>query len=51
MSVVKAMGYFGLLVGPALLGFLAKNEGLQISLSLVAAAFAAIAALSFLSRR
>ncbi|WP_246777673.1 MFS transporter [Rhizobium sp. BG4] len=51
MSVVKAMGYFGLLVGPALLGFLAKNEGLQVSLLLVASAFAAIAALSFLSRK
>ena len=50
MSMVKAMAYFGLLVGPALLGFLAKNAGLEVSLLIVASAFAMIAALSFLSK-
>jgi MFS family permease len=51
MSMVKAMGYLGLLIGPALLGYLAKNAGLEVSLSLVASAFAAIAALSLVSRK
>jgi MFS family permease len=51
MSMVKAMGYLGLLAGPALLGLLAKQAGLQASLLVVSFAFAAIAGLSLLSGR
>ena len=50
MSIVKAMGYLGLLIGPAVLGFLAKSAGLEASMLLVSSVFAAIAVLSFLSR-
>jgi predicted MFS family arabinose efflux permease len=51
MSIVKTMGYLGLLIGPALLGFAAQTFGLGVSLFLVAAAFAFVAAESFYVHR
>lgn len=41
MSRVLTMGYAGLLVGPAVMGFVAKASSLQVSLALVALAVAA----------
>lgn len=41
MSRVLTMGYAGLLVGPAIMGFIAKAASLQVSLALVALAVAA----------
>lgn len=41
MSRVLTMGYAGLLVGPAVMGFVAKAASLQLSLALVALAVAA----------
>lgn len=40
MSRVLTMGYAGLLVGPAVMGFVAKASSLQVSLALVALAVA-----------
>ncbi|WP_018238822.1 MFS transporter [Ensifer sp. BR816] len=42
MSIVTTMGYSGLLLGPALLGFVAQVSSLTISLGLVTLAFALI---------
>jgi MFS family permease len=47
MSIVKTMGYIGLLVGPAFLGSVAQKFGLAVSLLLVASAFVLVAAGSF----
>ena len=44
MSIVTTMGYTGLLVGPAVLGFVAQISNLTVSLGLVMLAFAAISA-------
>ena len=44
MSIVTTMGYSGLLLGPALLGFVAQVSSLTISLGLVMLAFALISA-------
>ncbi|TPK62441.1 MFS transporter [Mesorhizobium sp. B2-4-15] len=43
MSIVTTMGYAGLLVGPALLGFVAQLSSLAVSFGLIAVAFALIA--------
>lgn len=52
MSIVTTMGYTGLLVGPAVLGFVAQISNLTISLGLIVLAFAIISASSFqLARR
>jgi MFS family permease len=51
MSIVKTMGYTGLLVGPALLGSVARASGLEVSLFLVASAFALVVIGSFYIRR
>jgi len=52
MSIVKSMGYVGLLIGPVLLGFLAKKFDLGVSFLLVALAFASIATFSiFMPKR
>jgi len=42
MSIVTTLGYTGLLIGPALLGFIAQISSLTISLALVALSFGAI---------
>lgn len=42
MSIVTTMGYTGLLLGPALLGFVAQTFNLTVSLCLIASAFALI---------
>ncbi|TIY06244.1 MAG: MFS transporter, partial [Mesorhizobium sp.] len=44
MSIVTTMGYAGLLLGPALLGFIAQAWSLAASFGLVCAAFLLIAA-------
>lgn len=43
MSIVTTMGYAGLLLGPALLGFMAQLSSLTTSFGLIAVAFVAIA--------
>ncbi|WDZ81837.1 MFS transporter (plasmid) [Ensifer adhaerens] len=42
MSIVTTLGYSGLLIGPALLGFIAQIPSLTISLALVALSFGVI---------
>lgn len=42
MSIVTTLGYSGLLIGPALLGFIAQISSLIISLALVALSFGVI---------
>ncbi|MGN7807195.1 MFS transporter [Ensifer sp. 22521] len=42
MSIVTTLGYSGLLIGPALLGFIAQISSLTISLALVALSFGVI---------
>lgn len=44
MSIVTTLGYSGLLIGPALLGFIAQVSSLTISLGLVALSFVLISA-------
>ena len=44
MSTVTTMGYAGLLLGPALLGFIAQATALQASFGVVLAAFLVVAA-------
>ena len=44
LATVTTIGYAGLLVGPALIGFVADATSLQLAFVLVAAMFAAIAA-------
>lgn len=52
MSIVTTMGYSGLLLGPALLGFVAQASSLTVSLALIMLAFALISAGTFyLNRR
>ncbi|WP_164923962.1 MFS transporter [Sinorhizobium fredii] len=52
MSIVSTMGYSGLLLGPALLGFVAQVSSLTFSLGLVTLAFGLISAGTFyLNRR
>ncbi|MGB3416221.1 MAG: MFS transporter [Mesorhizobium sp.] len=43
MSIVTTMGYAGLLLGPALLGFTAQLSSLAVSFGLIAIAFLSIA--------
>ena len=43
LATVTTIGYAGLLVGPALIGFVADATSLQFAFVLVAAMFAAIA--------
>jgi predicted MFS family arabinose efflux permease len=47
ISIVTTMGYSGLLLGPALLGFLAQATGLVVSFVLIMLAFLLIAAVTF----
>ncbi|QRM56426.1 MFS transporter [Sinorhizobium sp. BG8] len=47
MSIVTTMGYTGLLLGPAVLGFIAQVSSLTVSLGLIAVAFALISAGTF----
>lgn len=47
MSIVTTMGYSGLLLGPAVLGFVAQVSSLGISMILLAIAFSAIAASTY----
>ncbi len=42
MAIVTTMGYSGLLLGPALLGFVAQNSSLAVSLGLIMLAFVLI---------
>lgn len=51
MSIVTTMGYTGLLLGPALLGFIAQTSSLGVSLFLIALAFALIAVGSLYVRK
>lgn len=52
MSIVTTMGYSGLLLGPALLGFIAQVSSLTFSLALIMLAFGLISAGTFyLNRR
>ena len=52
MAIVTTMGYSGLLLGPALLGFVAQSSSLTVSLGLIMLAFAIISAGTlFLNRR
>lgn len=52
MAIVTTMGYSGLLLGPALLGFVAQISSLTVSLGLVMLAFVLISAGTlYLSRR
>lgn len=51
MSMVTTMGYTGLLLGPALLGFVAQISNLGVSIFLIALAFALIAVGSLYVRR
>jgi multisubunit Na+/H+ antiporter MnhG subunit len=52
ISIVTTMGYSGLLLGPALLGFLAQATSLVVSFVLIMLAFLLIAAVTFhLGRR
>lgn len=52
ISIVSTMGYSGLLLGPALLGFLAQATSLVVSFVLIMLAFLSIAAATFqLGRR
>lgn len=52
MAIVTTMGYSGLLLGPALLGFVAQSSSLTVSLGLVMLSFALISAGTFyLNRR
>ena len=46
MSIVTTMGYGGLLLGPALLGFVAHALDLTVSLCLVVFAFCVIGAIT-----
>ena len=50
LATVTTIGYAGLLVGPALIGFVADATSLQVAFVLVAAMFAAIAASAGTSR-
>ncbi|MDR6635407.1 MFS family permease [Phyllobacterium sp. 1468] len=43
MAIVTTMGYSGLLLGPALLGFVAQTSSLTVSFGLITLAFAVIA--------
>lgn len=47
MSIVTTMGYSGLLLGPALLGFVAEHLTLATSFGVIAAAFILISIVSF----
>jgi hypothetical protein len=52
MAIVTTMGYSGLLLGLALLGFVAQSSSLAVSLSLIMLAFAVISAGTlYLNRR
>jgi predicted MFS family arabinose efflux permease len=51
ISIVSTMGYSGLLLGPALLGFLAEATSLVVSFILIMLAFLLIAAGTFHLRR
>lgn len=52
MAIVTTMGYSGLLLGPALLGFVAQSSSLTVSLGLIMLAFALISVGTlYLSRR
>jgi MFS family permease len=43
MSIVTTMGYAGLLLGPAVLGFVAQVSSLSVTFMLIAAAFILVA--------
>lgn len=46
ISIVTTMGYSGLLLGPAVLGFLAQATTLVVSFALILVAFLAIAGMT-----